>query len=113
MWAYCPCPQEEGCVAGLVLVGQLAQVSEQVPSLSLNVHQGDMLRPVTGVFLSDNITRCGSVPVCVALISVCFTVFMACSAIPFEEGKPGLECTASFYDVEARAHIYSATGCTF
>ena len=61
-------------------------------TLPINICAGDMLSPVTGVFLSDSSTRCGSVPVCMTCFSAYFTVLMDCSAIPFDEGKPGLEC---------------------
>lgn len=63
-------------------------------ALPINICAGVMFIPVTGVFLSDSRTRCGSVPVCIAFFSACFTVFMVLSASPLVCGYPGLECVS-------------------
>lgn len=62
-------------------------------ALPINICAGVMFSPVTGVFLSDSSTRCGSSPVCIAFFSACFAVLVL-SASPLDCGYPGLECVS-------------------
>ena len=72
----------------------LVHGSELLRTRPINICAGETSRPVTGVFLSDSKTRCGSVPVVAAFFSARFTVLTVISASPLDCGNPGLECVS-------------------